>query len=435
MGKIQKYYICTQCSHRSLNWIGRCPSCEAWNVFELETNDKVEPILKIRSTSEFCEKETLKRRKTGLAEFDRVIGKGLVAGGVYLLTGDPGVGKSTILLQLLQSFNLYNEDEVLLYQSGEETIDQLGLRSNKLGISSDSILLTSEPVVEKLKKYIEKRKPAITVIDSIQTMVSEELNSVPGGINQIKQACMCLVELAKKLEVIIIIVGQITKEGVAAGPKHLEHMVDCVLSFHNSNEVDLKILRIKKNRFGPINEIGLFKMTNGKFIENQYLLSKTHNDQSKTGVSFGGDLNGERLFPCEVQVLINENCHPSTKRVSIGFDGNQLVQKLAILEKYLGLSFFNCDVFLSVTQGSYGKNNILSLACIVSILSSYLKIEIPQNILFLGEVNLDGEISKVALSESHLAQIKGHGFKKTFCGKEIKNVLKLKELILNKSFQ
>ncbi len=416
-------YKCSECNYQSSQWKGKCPECKMWNTF-LEMSDDgcpldndldemlILPISKVPKLS-------FNILKTGLEEFDRVLGGGIVQGSLTLLAGQPGVGKSTLITAILGNIALGLKKNVL-YVSGEETLEQVGARVKRLNFVSDHFYVFHETKWQSIKKSIQSLKPELVVLDSIQTTYSSDIIGYAGSLAQIKEVTLSLMEFSKKLNISLIIIGHITKDGNIAGPKLLEHMVDTVLYFENEKNSSLRILRSKKNRFGQTTEIGLFKMEKEglKTIKDLSMAFVNDLENGQYGSCLGVIDDSGRSILCEVQALITENNLGQVKRVSQGVDVKRVSMLLAILEKYLNIQLGNYDLFLNITGPLKKIEKELDLAIIVSIVSSYRKMILKKDMVLIGELGLTGE---VRVSSDINAKIDGLiklGFKKFIVGKK-----------------
>ncbi len=396
--KEKKVYVCTECDYQSPKWLGCCPSCKSWNTFVEETyqprveaknpranliSDFSEPVL-------FTEMEMPKyiRSFTGIGELDRVLGGGIVDGSVVLMAGEPGIGKSTLLMQICAKI-----DARVLYVSGEESKGQLKLRGQRLGLVGDNTYFMTETNVEQILMRADKIAPDIMIIDSIQTMLDPACASIPGSINQVRECAIKFIAKAKSKGISIILVGHVNKEGSIAGPKILEHMVDAVLYFEGERVQSYRIVRAIKNRFGSTNEIGVFEMTDTGLQEvpnpSETLLSGR--PLGVSGSCVACVMEGTRPIIAEIQALVTPTSFPSPRRTSNGVDYNRLCLLLAVLEKRLGLKFSECDIYLNVVSGLRLDEPSVDLAVALALISSFKDIPIPENVLAMGEIGLAGE--------------------------------------------
>ncbi|MEZ0343314.1 MAG: DNA repair protein RadA [Caldimicrobium sp.] len=404
-------YQCQNCGYKSLKWLGRCPECGTWNSFLEEPKEKIPTrkekktfkILKLSQVSYFSKP----RISTGLSEFDLVLGGGIVPASLILIGGDPGIGKSTLLTQMAGA--LTEQGKRVLYFSAEESAEQVKLRTQRLGIPEDFYFL-SETDLSILLEAAEEIVPEVIIVDSIQTVYLPELSSSPGSVSQVRECANQLLRIAKERNISIFLVGHITKEGAIAGPKVLEHLVDVVLYLEGERETGFRILRAMKNRFGAVNEIGVFVMTEGGLAphtqyEELFLTGK--------GVPFC-ILEGTRPLLVEVQALISDSFLALPRRQAVGYDPVRLSLLCAILEKRLGLSLGNKDVYVKVAGGLRVKDPSADLAVAVSLLSNLFEKEIPEKTLFIGEVGLSGELRPVRDLTLRLKEVEKKGFKQAF---------------------
>ncbi len=421
--KERSQYQCSNCNFISLKWMGKCPDCETWNSLHLSqviTCSKTGKVilkdsheLKSQSICHYTN-ETRNYIKTGIEEFDRVIGEAIIPGTLILVGGEPGVGKSTILLQILNALLSTRINEKALYVSGEESCGQIAERASRLKINNERILLCNENNWENIEAEIKSSRPAFLIIDSIQTVFSHQNEYLPGSPGQIKEMTYNLMNFSKANNITTFIIGHINKEGSIAGPKLLEHMVDVVIYFEGDNSGVYRLLRCVKNRFGNSNEIGLFEMTELglKQVDNPGSCFITNYENDNVGKSLCCLLEGSRNFFVEIQSLVLENKHGNGRRNTQMFDSNRLSMLLAVLEKYINLNFTFTDVFLNVIGGISVNNHESDLAVCASVISSYRNISLPSNMVFLGEVGLGGEIRKTRKIDKKLYEIKKYQYKR-----------------------
>ena len=399
-------YECIECGYKSAKWMGKCPSCGSWESF-IEINQKESKTLTSKKAKilrfDEIEKEEIQRFSSGNSELDLVLGGGIVPGSLILIGGSPGVGKSTLMLKLAG-----NIDKKVLYVAGEESPGQIKIRANRLGINNKDLYLMPEIVVENIIDEI-KNGYELVIIDSIQTIYSQKLQSAPGSVSQVREATFELMRVAKELKIPIFIIGHITKEGSIAGPRVLEHMVDTVLYFEGDASKELRILRSFKNRFGSTSEIGIFEMTKEGLVsaKNRSFFSK----KPIAGSAITVILEGTRPIVLEVQALVSES-YSIPKRSATGFDLARLNMILALLEKKLNLPFNQYDVFVNVTGGIKINETGADLAIIASIVSSFRDRKISKDSVFIGEVSLVGDIRDVSGIEQRVKEASNLGFKK-----------------------
>ena len=413
MAKEKSVFVCENCGAKQPKWMGKCPSCGAWSTLVEEVEVKLPKNIsnkefeKYSLDSIFIEENI--RYTSNMKEFDRVLGGGLVKGEVVLLTGNPGIGKSTLLLQVSEEYTKYGE---VFYISGEESVNQIKYRSQRLGVKNSNIFLINETDIEILESNIKKTKPALVVIDSIQTIYSSLQDSIPGTVNQIRESTLRIIDLAKSLEIPFFIVGHITKDGKVAGPKLLEHMVDCVLQFEGEEGNYYRILRSLKNRFGSTNEIAVFNMeTDGmQEVENPSEFFLSERDEKNIGSLVVPVLEGTKVFLLEVQSLLINSSFGMPRRVVQGFDRSRLEIITAIIEKKLGINLGNLDLFINIPGGIAIKDTSADLSVVISIFSVIKETAISQKIAAIGELGLRGEIRKVSFINKRLKELEKLGF-------------------------
>jgi DNA repair protein RadA/Sms len=410
--KPQLIFLCKSCGHESRKWLGRCPQCGEWDSLrEQQAKSRlrraVAEVFPLNGTGD----EEAERLITGISELDRTLGGGIVPGSMILIGGDPGIGKSTLILQLLAA--LAAQQHKLLYVSGEESVRQIRMRAERLSVQSDHIFLAAENSVQAIIRLVEEVQPAFLAVDSIQTMYSEEVNSAPGSVTQVRESTSLLVNLAKRTDLPIILIGHVTKDGSIAGPRVLEHMVDTVLYFEGDSSQVFRLLRTVKNRFGSTNEIGVFEMKESGLaeVDNPSALFLAERPVNVPGSVVMPSVEGTRPILVEVQALVSPSSLGTARRTAIGADPQRLALLTAVLEKKIGLSLFNHDIFLNIAGGIRIDEPALDLAVIVALLSSlYEKIVDPATVV-CGEVGLAGEIRAVGQMEMRLREARRLGFK------------------------
>ncbi len=435
MAKQRTIYVCQNCGGQSPKWLGKCPECGQWNTLAEEisgktdvTSDSVRGLgrgdIKAVSLSDEMTHKELARVTSGLNELDRVLGGGIVPGSFTLVGGDPGIGKSTLMLQTTS--NLGNKDKKILYISGEESVSQTQMRAKRLGASSSNLFIASETNLDVILKLAEQLKPFLIVIDSIQTVFLPELQSAPGSVSQVRECAAKLMFLAKTDGVSVFLVGHITKDGSIAGPKVLEHMVDTVLSFEGDTNHQYRILRGLKNRFGPANEMGVFEMTSTGLNEvaNPSELFLSERSESAAGSAIFCTMEGTRPYLVEVQALASRTNMAMPRRTSIGVDHNRVHLLLAILDKHLNLDLYAHDVFVNIAGGIRVAEPAVDLAVAAALLSSLKNYAIPKNRCFFGELGLTGEVRGVNFPELRIREAKKLGFEKFFLPSNNKRHLK-----------
>lgn len=415
MSKISTIYACTNCGAQSLKWSGRCLECGGWGTLQMQTVDqnkaaeaaKLPPaelldLAKIKSTGQ-------SRILTNIGEVDRVLGGGIVPGSLILLSGEPGIGKSTIVAQIAGAIK---SDAPIIYSSGEESFDQVKLRLERLECDLTKIKFINETNVEKIISALDKAKPALAIIDSIQTVSTAAVPSEPGSIAQIRASAVKFMELAKQKNIAVILIGHITKDGVIAGPKSLEHIVDTVIYLENEANNEYRILRTTKNRFGSTNEIGIFEMTGAGFkeISNPSAIFIDAGDEKINGSVISCIMEGTRPFLVEIQALATKTVFGYPLRKASGFDLNRLQVLIAVLIKRANINLTNQDVILNIVGGLKINEPSLDLAVCLAIISSLLNQVIDRKTIVLGEVGLGGEVRKIARLEQRLAEAEKLGY-------------------------
>ncbi len=423
MAKKKSVFFCTECGGETLKWAGRCPACGAWNtVVEQEIpaasrstrsaggGNRGLRSVKAVSLSEIDTAEEV-RFLTGMGELDRVLGGGAVKGSLVLVGGAPGVGKSTLMLQICGSLCRAN---LVLYVSGEESVRQLKLRSQRLGVASGNLLVLSDTGLEDILQSVSEEEPDILIVDSIQTMYNGALDSPPGSITQVKDCTMALMQLAKGHDITVFVIGHVNKEGSIAGPKVLEHMVDCVLYFEGEQHSTCRILRAAKNRFGATNEIGVFEMLDNGLaeVENPSQMLLSGRPEGAPGTCVTCVMEGMRPVLAEIQALLAPAPYGSARRSSNGFDYNRASMLLAVLEKRGGLKVSACDAYLNIIGGLTLDEPAADLAAVLAMASSYLDRPIPAELAAIGEVGLTGELRVVNNLDQRLSEVRRLGFRR-----------------------
>lgn len=420
MVQTKSIYTCQNCGAQSAKWIGKCPACNEWNSYVEEVIGKKQSTGKLSVQISGNQPLTLdkietiqnKRIAVPIEEFNRVLGGGIVPGSIILLGGDPGIGKSTLALQLA----LILKQLKILYTSGEESLQQIKLRAERLNVENNNCLFLSETSLEFIIAQTEQIKPELLIIDSIQTISTETIESSPGSVSQVRECTSAILKFAKKTGVAVILIGHITKEGSLAGPKVLEHMVDVVLQFEGDTNYMYRILRSNKNRFGSTNELGIFEMESDGLREilnpSEQLISKVSDHVSGTAIAT--TIEGVRPFLIEIQALVSTAAYGTPQRSSTGFDLRRLNMLLAVLEKRAGFKLIQKDVFLNIAGGLRISDPATDLAVICSILSSNIDVTINHKYCFAGEVGLTGEIRAVNRVEQRIAEAEKLGFKRIY---------------------
>ncbi len=419
MAKTKKtIYFCQNCGFESSKWMGQCPACKEWNTFAEEIVDKRE--LKGRKEVKDVQTTILKditssseeRVSTHMEELDRVLGGGIVKGSLVLVGGDPGIGKSTLLLQVCK--NLSGEDLNLLYISGEESLQQIKIRADRMGEFSNRLALLCETNLDLIKSVIEREKPDIVVIDSIQTMFNEQVSSAPGSVSQVRESTSILMQIAKGLGITVFVVGHVTKEGVVAGPRVLEHMVDTVLYFEGDRHASYRVLRGVKNRFGSTDEIGVFEMrANGlKEVTNPSEFMLDGRPEGASGSVVACSMEGTRPILIEIQALVSRSAFGMPRRTSVGVDYNRVNLLMAVLEKRLHIPLGDYDAYVNIAGGVRMNEPAIDLGLVLAIYSSFKDIIIEESTICFGEVGLSGEVRSVNMIEQRINEAQKLGFKK-----------------------
>ncbi|ANJ72571.1 DNA repair protein RadA [Ralstonia insidiosa] len=418
MAKSKTVYTCTECGGTAPKWAGQCPHCQQWNTL-VETVaqpasgagarfQSLASSATVRKLSEI-DAEDVPRFSSGIDEFDRVLGGGLVGGGVVLIGGDPGIGKSTLLLQALSNLSATRR---VLYVSGEESGSQIALRAHRLGIESQNLALLAEIQLERIQATIETEKPEVVVIDSIQTLYSEALTSAPGSVAQVRECAAQLTRIAKRLDVTTILVGHVTKEGALAGPRVLEHIVDTVLYFEGDTHSSYRLVRAFKNRFGAVNELGVFAMTERglRGVANPSALFLSQHEQVVPGSCVLVTQEGTRPLLVEIQALVDTANVPNPRRLAVGLEQNRLAMLLAVLHRHAGIACFDQDVFLNAVGGVKITEPAADLAVLLAIHSSMRNKPLPRGLVVFGEIGLAGEIRPTPRGQERLKEAAKLGF-------------------------
>ena len=419
MAKVKKAFFCRNCGFEAPKWLGKCPSCGEWNSFteEVIAREGATPSLQAAASVERSRPQRLneirqndhRRIDTGCREVNRVLGGGLVPGSLVLLGGEPGIGKSTLSLQLALAENRLKT----LYVSGEESAEQIRMRADRIGIRNEECLIYAETLLENITTQIVELKPDVVVIDSIQTIYSEVLDSSAGSVSQIRECAATLLKYAKTTGTAIFIIGHITKDGTIAGPKILEHIVDVVLQFEGDSNNCYRILRGIKNRFGATFEIGVFEMLDAglRSVENPSEILLSHYEEPLSGIAVGASADGLRPYLIEVQALVSGAAYGTPQRSTTGFDARRMNMLLAVLEERVGMKMFQKDVFLNFAGGFKVADTGLDLAILAAVLSSYFARPIAEGVCFAGEVGLSGEVRPAPRTEQRISEAARLGFK------------------------
>ena len=430
MAKAKTIFVCSECGNESPKWLGKCPDCNSWNTFYEQKIEKYTETNKIekkinntpRPLNSYVGQEA-NRTSTGYLELDRVLGGGLVKGSLILLGGEPGIGKSTLILQLCEK--VQGEGKVL-YVSGEESAEQIKLRADRLEIKNQDLMFLGETDIDVIKDAISDMKPKLVIIDSIQTMYSDEITAAAGSVSQVREITSQIMRMCKAQQITTIIIGHVTKEGNIAGPRVLEHMVDTVLYLEGERYNTYRILRAVKNRFGSTNEIGMFEMREEGMCEvtNPSDILITEREDNPSGSCILASVEGTRPILVEVQALTSQTVFGLPKRTANGFDYNRLAVLIAVLEKKAGLSLGNQDVYLNIAGGMKISEPAADLGIIATVASSYKNVPISQSTVVMGEVGLTGEVRRINLIEKRLKEAEKLGFKTCIIPENNKKVLK-----------
>lgn len=450
MAKNKVAYVCTDCGAEYSRWLGQCNECKAWNTISEFRQAKapkstarysgyagqVESKVQTLNTIDLAD---LPRFSSGFKEFDRVLGGGIVPGSAILIGGEPGAGKSTLLLQTMCTLS---EHMTTLYITGEESLQQVAMRANRLGLKADSLKLLSETSVENICHTAEKEKPKIMVIDSIQVMHMADIQSAPGSVSQVREAAAFLTRFAKQNHVAMILVGHVTKDGSLAGPKVLEHCIDCSIMLEGSTDSRYRTLRGNKNRFGAVNELGVFAMTGTglKEVTNPSAIFLTRSEEQTPGSIVMVLWEGTRPLLVEIQALVDHSALGNPRRVAVGADQNRLSMLLAILNRHGGLQMNDQDVFINVVGGVKVSETSIDLALTLALVSSFRDRALPQDLVVFGEIGLSGEIRPVPSGQERINEAAKHGFKRAIVpftnlpkepieGMEVIGVKKLKDAL------
>ena len=429
-------FFCKECGYESAKWAGQCPACHEWNTFveaptertvkaavrktpsfRTQTEKKQIPLSRVKATED-------ERIKTNIEEFDRVLGGGIIKGSLVLVGGDPGIGKSTLLTQVCKA--LSEKDHKVLYITGEESLGQIKLRADRIGTFSENLLVMSETDLDEIEAVLTEERPEVAVIDSIQTVYRPDVAGAPGSLGQVRESTSLFMQLAKGLDISIFVVGHVTKEGVVAGPRTLEHMVDTVLYFEGEAQGTYRILRGVKNRFGSTNEIGVFEMCGDGLNEvknpSEFLLIGRPENASGSIVSCS--IEGTRPILLEIQALVARSGLGNPRRSSTGIDYNRMNLLIAVLEKRLGFQLSECDAYVNIVGGVKINETALDLAVLIAIASSYLDVAVDPGTIALGEVGLSGEVRNVNMLQARITEAKKLGFKRCILPKSSIKTLK-----------
>ena len=417
MAKAKTIHTCTECGGQTLKWQGQCPHCNAWNtlvetIAEKSSGSRYQSVAEASKLQKLADVEASEepRRPTGIDELDRVLGGGLVTGAVVLIGGDPGIGKSTLLLQALAILGARCN---AIYVSGEESAQQIALRARRLAVDASALNLLAEIQLEKVLSVLTAQKPDVAVIDSIQTVYSEALQSAPGSVAQVRECAAQLTRFAKSSGTSLLLVGHVTKEGALAGPRVLEHMVDAVLYFEGDTHSSFRLVRAVKNRFGAVNELGVFAMTERglRGISNPSALFLSHHEAPVAGSCVMVTQEGSRPLLVEVQALVDEAHAPNPRRLSVGLEQNRLAMLLAVLHRHAGIAAFDQDVFVNAVGGVKIDEPAADLPVLLAIMSSLRNRPLPEKLVAFGEIGLAGEVRPVQRGQERLREAAKLGFK------------------------
>ena len=428
--KAKTIFVCNECGYESAKWMGKCPACNSWNTFfEEKLSTKVESGKREKKIQEAPKPlnsfvgQDAQRTSTGYAELDRVLGGGLVKGSLVLVGGEPGIGKSTLILQLCDKVK--GEGKVL-YVSGEESAEQIKLRADRLNIKNDDILFLGEPDIDIIDQNIEELNPKLVIIDSMQTMYSEDISSAPGSVSQVREITSRIMKICKSRKITTIIIGHVTKDGNIAGPRVLEHMVDTVLYIEGERYFSYRMIRGVKNRFGSTNEVGMFEMQEKGMVEitNPSSILISEREDNPSGSVVVATVEGTRPLLVELQALVTQSVFGLPRRTANGIDYNRLTLLVAVMEKKAGFMLGNQDVYLNVVGGLKVNEPALDLGIILATASSFKNVSIPKGVIALGEVGLTGEVRTINMMEKRLKEAERLGFKKCIIPENNKKLLK-----------
>jgi DNA repair protein RadA/Sms len=428
--KAKTIFVCNECGYESAKWMGKCPACNSWNTFfEEKLSTKVESGKREKKIQEAPKPlnsfvgQDAQRTSTGYAELDRVLGGGLVKGSLVLVGGEPGIGKSTLILQLCDKVK--GEGKVL-YVSGEESAEQIKLRADRLNIKNDDILFLGETDIDIIDQNIEELNPKLVIIDSMQTMYSEDISSAPGSVSQVREITNRIMKICKSRKITTIIIGHVTKDGNIAGPRVLEHMVDTVLYIEGERYFSYRMIRGVKNRFGSTNEVGMFEMQEKGMVEitNPSSILISEREDNPSGSVVVATVEGTRPLLVELQALVTQSVFGLPRRTANGIDYNRLTLLVAVMEKKAGFMLGNQDVYLNVVGGLKVNEPALDLGIILATASSFKNVSIPKGVIALGEVGLTGEVRTINMMEKRLKEAERLGFKKCIIPENNKKLLK-----------
>lgn len=417
MARAKSVFICQECGYESNGWLGKCPACEQWNSFIEERQEKLPGDGKstVRENKPVSindiRVEDEERFSTGMKELDRVLGGGIVGGSLILVGGDPGIGKSTLLLQICESMAL---NDKILYVSGEESIKQVKLRADRLGVRNSRLMMVSETRFAAVESLIGSEKPGVVIVDSIQTVYNDMLTSAAGSVSQVRDVTASLMRIAKGQDIVIMIVGHVTKEGVIAGPRVLEHMVDTVLYFEGERHLSYRVLRAVKNRFGSTNEIGIFEMRDTGLVEvgNPSMIMLSGRPENVPGSVVVSSVEGTRPMLIEIQALVSATNFGMPRRMATGIDYNRITMLMAVLEKRVGMQIYNHDAYVNVVGGLKIDEPACDLGIVAAIASSFRNTPVSHDVVLIGEVGLTGEVRAVNQADKRVMEAARIGFKR-----------------------
>ena len=431
MAKAKTIFVCNSCGYESAKWLGKCPGCNSWNSFFEEKittaisgkNKEKKSVSPIKLKD--VENKKTARTSTGIGELDRVLGGGLVDGSLVLLGGEPGIGKSTLILQIC---NNIKTDGKILYVSGEESAEQIKIRADRLNVNNENLMFLAQTDIDLIQEAIDSLNPSLVIIDSVQTIYSDDITSAPGSISQVREITARIMKMCKENSITTIIIGHVTKDGNIAGPRVLEHMVDTVLYLEGERYFSYRMLRGVKNRFGSTNEIGMFEMKNEGMVEikNPSSILLSERDGNPAGSIVVSSIEGTRALMIELQALVTQSVFGLPRRTANGIDYNRLTLLIAVLEKKAGFPLGNQDVYLNVVGGIKINEPAIDLGIILAAASSFKNVSIPKDVVAIGEVGLTGEVRAVNLIEKRIKEAEKLGFKKCIISENNKKLLKEK---------
>ena len=431
MAKAKTIFVCNSCGYESAKWLGKCPGCNSWNSFFEEKittaisgkNKEKKSVSPIKLKD--VENKKTARTSTGIGELDRVLGGGLVDGSLVLLGGEPGIGKSTLILQIC---NNIKTDGKILYVSGEESAEQIKIRADRLNVNNENLMFLAQTDIDLIQEAIDSLNPSLVIIDSVQTIYSDDITSAPGSISQVREITARIMKMCKENSITTIIIGHVTKDGNIAGPRVLEHMVDTVLYLEGERYFSYRMLRGVKNRFGSTNEIGMFEMKNEGMVEikNPSSILLSERDGNPAGSIVVSSIEGTRALMIELQALVTQSVFGLPRRTANGIDYNRLTLLIVVLEKKAGFPLGNQDVYLNVVGGIKINEPAIDLGIILAAASSFKNVSIPKDVVAIGEVGLTGEVRAVNLIEKRIKEAEKLGFKKCIISENNKKLLKEK---------